>query len=104
MKLIYKIGIISFALFAALSCMQENDPQTGEGYLDLRVECNPEVEVVPVLRSTDEEPVVAVRIVNAADGSEVFSAPDKEQITDPISLKTGSYKAYASSKRWLPNR
>ena len=97
MNHVYKIGVISLLMFALSSCARENDVQTGEGYLDLRVEYNPEVEVIPIVKSLPEESQIAVSVVKESDGTEVFSVSDKNLLPSSLPLQTGSYKAFASS-------
>ena len=95
MKQLIKIGTICLIL-ALTSCAHEEQP-VGDGYLDLAVLRNTEVEVVPVVKADDAEPVIAVKIVDEFDGSVAFAVADKNLITEPIKLRTSNYTAYATS-------
>ena len=66
------------------------------GYLDLRVSCNTDVDIVPVVKSGDETAVISATLTPLFGGESIF-LEDVNQITEPIKLKTGDYKVVATS-------
>ena len=66
------------------------------GYLDLRVSCNTDVDIVPVVKSGDETAVISATLTPLFGGESIF-VEDVNQITEPIQLKTGDYKIVATS-------
>ena len=66
------------------------------GYLDLRVSCNTDVDIVPVVKSGDETAVISATLTPLFGGESIF-VEDVNQITEPIQLKTGDYKVVATS-------
>ena len=66
------------------------------GYLDLRVSCNTDVDIVPVVKSGDATAVISATLTPLFGGESIF-LEDVNQITEPIKLKTGDYKVVATS-------
>lgn len=70
--------------------------EQGIGYLDLRVSCNTDVDIVPVVKSGDSDAVISATLTPLSGGESVF-IEDVNQITEPLKLKTGDYKVVATS-------
>lgn len=82
-------------LFSVVSC-NENQMEQGMGYLDLRVSCDTEVNIVPVVKSGEGTAVISATLTPLFGGESIF-VEDVNQITEPIKLKTGDYKVVATS-------
>lgn len=90
-KLIYLSAILGFAISCQNVSVRESD-----GYIDLRVEVDTRLDVVPMTKSNTSSSAFAVRIVDQNDQI-AFSTTDMDALTEPLKLKTGRYTVYAST-------
>ena len=90
-KLIYLSSILVFAISCRNTSVRES-----EGYIDLRVEVDTRLDVVPMTKSGSSSSAFAVRIVDQNDQI-AFSTTDMDALTEPLKLKTGRYTVYAST-------
>ena len=65
------------------------------GYLDLRVSCNTDVDIVPVVKSGEAEVISAT--LTPLSGGEDIHIENVNQLTEPLQLQTGDYKIVATS-------
>lgn len=70
--------------------------EQGQGYLDLRVSVDLDVDVMPVTKSGNSEDVIAITLI-PSDGRDPICIEDASQQTEPLKLLTGKYKIVASS-------
>ena len=82
-------------MLGLVSCENRGQLEQGTGYLDLRVSRDVNVDIVPVVKSSSED-VISVTIT-PENGGEPIYIEDINQIEEPIKLKTGDYKAVATS-------
>ena len=87
---------------AVLSCTQTAEPE-GYGYVDISVVRDSSVDDVDITASTgsvltkaETSDAIALTIYDAA-GEVAYQADDCSQVTEPVSLSTGQYRAVATS-------
>ena len=87
---------------AVLSCTQTAEPE-GYGYVDISVVRDSSVDDVDITASTgsaltkaETSDAIALTIYDAA-GEVAYQTDDCSQVTEPVSLSTGQYRAVATS-------
>ena len=87
---------------AVLSCTQTAEPE-GYGYVDISVVRDSSVDDVDITASTgsastkaEASDAIALTIYDAA-GEVAYQTDDCSQVTEPVSLSTGQYRAVATS-------
>lgn len=96
MRLNKIICFIILGMLALTSCVERGAMHEGEGYLDLSVTNDENVEIVPVTKAEAEPSPVALTLFDSK-GQVAGTWSDVTQITEPVALPTGEYKAVASS-------
>ena len=97
MKFINIILIITSLFLVLVSCNERRtEMEQGQGYLDLRVSVDLDVDVMPVTKSGNSEDVIAITLI-PSDGRDPICIEDASQQTEPLKLLTGKYKIVASS-------
>lgn len=90
--------IINIALSCTLlfaSCAEHDMVHDGEGYLDLSVTCDEALQIVPVSKAGEDAQAISLAVYDS-DGNIVEQWDDASQVTEPIAMPTGKYKAVAS--------
>ena len=93
MKLRNIILITGLVLLSSVSCMEQKKAAQEYGYVDISV-ASSEIEVVSLTKATTDEMVISLDLYNS-DNELINSWEDVTEITEPIRLLTGEYKAYA---------
>ena len=93
MKLRNIILITGLVLLSSVSCMEQKKAAQEYGYVDISV-ASSEIEVVSLTKATTDEMVISLDLYNS-DNELINSWEDVTEITEPIRLLTGEYKAYS---------
>lgn len=90
--------IINIAATCAMlftSCAGYEVAHDREGYLDLSVSCDETLHVVPVSKSGDQNQTMTLTVYDSKDNV-VGQWDDVSQLTGPVQMPTGRYRAVAS--------
>lgn len=90
--------IISVAVSCAMlfaSCAERDVAQDAAGYLDLSVTCDQSLQIVPVTKVEGEAQAISLTVYDSKDNV-VAQWDDVAQITEPVVMQTGRYKAVAA--------
>ena len=92
------IKIINIAASCALlftSCVEQGQ-HGAEGYLDLSVTCDKAVQIVPVSKAGEQPQTIGLTVYDTKDNI-VHQWDDASQLTEPVQMNTGRYRAVATS-------
>lgn len=89
------INIAAFCVMLLASCQEHDITDCTEGYLDLTVTCDETLQIVPVSKSDDNQQTINLTVYDSKDNV-VAQWADIAQITEPVQLLTGKYKAVAT--------
>ena len=90
--------IINIAASCALlfaSCAEHDMARDGEGYLDLSVTCDKALQIFPVSKAGDDAQTISLTVYDSK-GNIVEQWDDASQVTEPVQMQTGRYKAVGS--------
>ena len=89
------INIAAFCVMLLASCQEHDMSDCTRGYLDLTVTCDENLQIVPISKSDDNQQTINLTVYDSKD-EVVAQWDDIAQITAPVQLLTGRYKAVAT--------